>query len=102
MKNDEYSFLELFGHIDEEYIYQALQPWQGQTRRYIVYHMGRKAACLAMIVILGFCLAFHDQVSVAVSRFTTMITEILQISNDLTSYAGIVHTIQEKNGNNYI
>lgn len=98
MKKDEYSFLELFGNIDEEYICQALQPWRGQKRRYIVYHMGRKVACLAMIVILGICLVYHEQVSAAISRFTTMIAEILQISNDLTSYAEIVNTTQEKNG----
>ena len=28
MKKDEYSFLELFGNIDDEYITQALQPWK--------------------------------------------------------------------------
>lgn len=83
MKKDEYSFLELFGNIDDEYIVQALQPWKRQTRRYMVYHIGRKAVCLAFIVMLGLCLAFHDQVYAAVSRFTTMIAEILQISNDL-------------------
>ena len=31
MKKDEYSFLELFGNIDDEYIVQALQPWKRQT-----------------------------------------------------------------------
>lgn len=98
MKKDQYSFLELFGNIDDEYIYQALQPWKGQTRKYIVYHMGRKVACLAIIVILGFCLAFHDQVYAAISRFTTMIAEILQVSNDLTPYTDIINTTQEKNG----
>ena len=85
MKKDEYSFLELFGNIDDEYIVQALQPWKRQTRRYMVYHIGRKAVCLAFIVMLGLCLAFHDQVHAAVSRFTTMIAEILQISNDHTT-----------------
>ena len=87
MKKDEYSFLELFGNIDDEYIVQALQPWKRQTRRYMVYHIGRKAVCLAIIVMLGLCLAFHDQVYAAVSRFTTMIAEILQISNDLEPFS---------------
>lgn len=98
MKKDEYSFLELFGNIDDEYIAQALQPWKGQTRRYMVYHIGRKVACLAIIVMLGFCLAFHDQVYAAISRFTTMIAEILQISNDLAPYTDVINTTQEKNG----
>ena len=98
MKKDEYSFLELFGNIDDEYITQALQPWKGQTRRFMIYHIGRKAACLALIVMLGLCLAFHNQVSAAVSRFTTMVAEILQISNDIESYTDVINTTQEKNG----
>ena len=60
MKKDEYSFLALFGNIDDEYITQALQPWKRQTRRFMIYHIGRKAACLVIIVILGLCSAFHD------------------------------------------
>lgn len=98
MKKDEYSFLELFGNIDDEYITQALQPWKRQTRRFMIYHIGRKAACLVIIVILGLCLAFHNQVSAAVSRFTTMVAEILQISNDIESYTDVSNTTQEKNG----
>ena len=50
MKEDGFEFLELFGKIDEEYIYQALQPWKGQTRRYVMYHMGKKVACLFIII----------------------------------------------------
>ena len=98
MKKDEYSFLELFGNIDDEYITQALQPWKRQTRRFMIYHIGRKAACLVIIVILGLCLAFHNQVSAAVSRFTTMIAEILQMSNDIEPYTDVINTTQEKNG----
>lgn len=98
MKKDEYSFLELFGNIDSEYIYQALQPWKGQTKRYIISHMGRKAACVALILIMGFGLVFHEQVSAAVSKVASMIAEILQISNDLTPYTDIINTTQEKNG----
>lgn len=98
MKKDEYSFLELFGNIDDEYIAQALQPWRGQTKRYTVYHIGRRVACLAIIVMLGFGLVFHDQVYAAISRFTTTIAEILQISNDLEPYTDVVNTTQEKNG----
>ena len=98
MKKDEYSFLEIFGGIDDEYIVQALQPWKRQTGKYMAYHIGKKAACLTIIVMLGFCLAFHDQVYAAISRFTTMIAEILQISNDLAPYTDVINTTQEKNG----
>jgi len=98
MKKDEYSFLELFGNIDTEYIYQALQPWKGQKRRYIISHMGRKVACVALILIMGFGLVFHEQVSAAVSKFASIIAEILQISNDLAPYTDVINTTQEKNG----
>lgn len=98
MKKDEYSFLELFGNIDDEYINTALQPWRGQEKRYVVYHIGRKVACIAIIVMLGFCLTFHSQVSAAISKFSTMIAEILQISNDLEPYTDVINTTQEKDG----
>ena len=77
---------------------RSLKVWKRQTRRYMVYHIGRKAVCLAFIVMLGLCLAFHDQVHAAVSRFTTMIAEILQISNDLEPYTDVINTTQEKDG----
>lgn len=98
MKKDEYSFLELFGNIEDEYIAQALQPWKGQPRRGTLYHIGRKAACLALIVMLGVCLVFHEQVYAGLSRFTMMIAEILQITNDLEPYTDVINTTQEKNG----
>ena len=89
MKEDGFEFLELFGKIDEEYIYQALQPWKGQTRRYVMYHMGKKVACLFIIMLLGFCMVFHNQVYAAISRFTTMMGEILGLSDDLTPYTDL-------------
>lgn len=98
MKKDEYSFLELFGNIEDEYIVQALQPWKGQRRGNTLYHIGRKAACLAIIVMLGVCLVFYEQVYAAISRFTTMIAQILQITNDLEPYTDVINTTQEKNG----
>lgn len=98
MKKDEYSFLELFGNIDDKYIYQTLQPWKGQTGRHIVYHIVKKVACLAVIAMIGFGLIFHEQVSAAVSKFTSMIAEILQISNNLDPYTDVINTTQKKNG----
>lgn len=98
MKEDGFEFLELFGKIDEEYIYQALQPWKGQTRRYVMYHMGKKVACLFIIMLLGFCMVFHNQVYAAISRFTTMMGEILGLSDDLTPYTDIINTTQRQDG----
>ena len=68
----------------------------------MIYHIGRKAACLVIIVILGLCLAFHNQVSAAVSRFTTMVAEILQISNDIESYTDVINHTGKKWNISYI
>jgi hypothetical protein len=54
MKEDGFEFLELFGNIDETFILQALQPWEGQTGRYAAYHMGKKVACLFIILMESF------------------------------------------------
>ncbi len=102
MKEDGFEFLELFGNIDEEYIYQAMQPWQRQTRRYVMYHMGKKAACLLVIMLLGFCAVFHNQVHAAISRFTTIIGEMLGLSDDLTPYTDMIHTTQRQKGTEVI
>ena len=98
MKEDGFEFLELFGNIDETFIFQALHPWEGQTGRYAAYHMGKKVACLFIILMLGFCMVFHNQVYAAISRFTTMIGEILGLSDDLMPYTDIIHTTQRQDG----
>ena len=98
MKQDEITFLELFGNIEETYIDSALQPWKVHGGQHRIYHLGRKVACLALIVMLGFCLAFHDQVSAAIKRFTTMIGEGLWMKKDLSSYTEIIGQTQTKNG----
>ena len=59
-----------------------------------MYHLGRKVACLALIVTLGFCLVFYDQVYAAIKRFTTMIGEALHLTEDLTSYAKFIGQTQ--------
>ena len=48
MKKDEYSFLELFGNIDDEYITQALQP---RKRHNPMIKWMPVAACLVLVMI---------------------------------------------------
>ncbi len=98
MREDGFEFLELFGNIDEEYIYQAMQPWEGQTRKYALYHMSKKVDCLLIIMMLGFCAVFHNQVYAAISRFTTLIGEVLGLSDDLTPYTDLIQTTQRQDG----
>ena len=98
MKKEELAFLELFGDIEESYVDSALQPWKQRGGQQRIYHLGRKVACLAFIVMLGFCLAFHDQVYAAIKRFTTMIGEQLMLGKDLTDYTEFIEQTQTKNG----
>ena len=98
MKKDEFTFLELCGNIEETYIDSALQPWKEHGGQRRIYHLGQKAACLALIAMLGFCLAFHGQVYAAIKRFTTMIGEGLWMKKDLSPYTEIVGQTQTKNG----
>ena len=98
MKKDEFTFLELCGNIEETYIDSALQPWKERGGQRRIYHLGQKAACLALIAMLGFCLAFHGQVYAAIKRFTTMIGEGLWMKKDLSPYTEIVGQTQTKNG----
>ena len=98
MKKDTYAFLELFGDIEENYVDSALQPWKQRGEERKIYHLGRKVACLALVAMLGFCLAFHDQVYAAIKRFTTMISEGFWIKKDLSAYTEIIGQTQTKNG----
>ncbi len=93
MEQDPLIFLELFGEVREEYISQSAQPWE-RRRGVHSYHLGRKVACLALFVMLGFCFAFHDQVYAAILRFTTMIGETLSLTKDLTPYTEIIGQTQ--------
>ena len=98
MKKDELTFLELFGNIEETYVDSALQPWKVCRGQHRIYHLGRKVACLVFIAMLGFCVAFHDQVHAAIKRFTTMIGEGFWIKKDLSAYTEIIGQTQTKNG----
>ena len=98
MNKDIYAFLELLGDIEGNYVDSALQPWKQRGEEHKIYHLGRKVACLALIAMLGFCLAFHDQVYAVIKRFTTMISEGFWIKKDLSAYTEIIGQTQTKNG----
>lgn len=94
MNQDRFLFLKLLGEVKEEYISQSSQPWTQRRGQRMLYHLGRKVACLALIVALGFCLVFYNQVYAAIKRFTTMIGESLHLTEDLTSYTKIIGQTQ--------
>lgn len=91
-------FLEAFGEIEETYIEQALQPWEKQKDKTRTYHAGRKAACFFLIAALGVAGIFHSGVRAAISRFSTIIAEMLGLESDLTSYSEIINMSQTRDG----
>lgn len=125
MRENKYRFLELFGEIDEQLILWSCQPWEGEeagqrdsvretgdcgslsnmTRLAKVnrksaegFRLGRAAACVAMVLILGAAGMFHQQVEAAIGSFTSKIAQILGIGDDLSSYTDTVNTSQTKEG----
>lgn len=91
-------FLEAFGEIEEIYIEQALQPWEKQKDKTRTYHAGRKAACFFLIAALGLAGIFHSGVRAAISRFSTIIAEMLGLESDLTPYSEIINMSQTRDG----
>ncbi len=96
MNQDRFLFLELLGEVKEEYISQSARAWtqSSDPGQRMLYHLGRKVACLALIAALGFGLVFYDQVYAAIKRFTTMIGESLHLTEDLTSYTKFIGQTQ--------
>ena len=73
MKKDEYSFLELFGNIDDEYITQALQP---RKRHNLMIKWIPVAACLALVMIAGILVPhFLRTAAIAESKYKYHVSE---------------------------
>ena len=74
MKKDEYSFLELFGNIDDEYITQALQP---RKRHNPMIKWMPVAACLVLVMIASILVPhFLRTATIAESKYKYHVSEI--------------------------
>ena len=91
-----YIFLELFGDIDEKFIYEASRPWK---KRIIVKYK------LLKIAVAGFILLFlatgiithKEEVKAAWKQFASWIGTALGLSEDVSSYTDIIgQTITRK------
>ena len=73
MKKDEYSFLELFGNIDDEYITQALQP---RKRHNPMIKWMPVAACLVLVMIASILVPhFLRTATIAESKYKYHVSE---------------------------
>ena len=91
-----YIFLQLFGDIDEKFIYEASRPWK---KRVIVKYK------LLKIAVAGFVLLFlatgiithKEEVKAAWKQFASWIGTALGLSEDVSSYTDIIgQTITRK------
>ena len=91
MRNEEavYRFLELLGNVEDQYIAQAAQPWEGTS-----FFRGRKlkilAACAVLACVIGMTAVYHQEVRAAWEKITTVLGRILDIEEDVSSYTEII------------
>lgn len=91
-------FLELFGGISDQYIYQAARPFREQKAHVNVKRLRVMAVCAVLILVIGLGSIYHKEVKAAWERFTTMIGRILGIEEDMAGYTDIIGKSITKNG----
>lgn len=88
MKNN-YTFLELFGDIDERFIYEASRPWKKQV--IIKYRLLKTAVAGFILLFLATGVMTHqEEVKAAWKQFTSWIGAALGITEDVSSYTDII------------
>ena len=88
MKNN-YTFLELFGDIDEKFIYEASRPWKKQV--IIKYRLLKTAVAGFILLFLAAGTMTHqEEVKAAWKQFTSWIGTALGLSEDVSSYTDVI------------
>ena len=88
MKNN-YTFLELFGDIDEKFIYEASRPWKKQV--IIKYRLLKTAVAGFILLFLAAGTMTHqEEVKAACKQFTSWIGTALGLSEDVSSYTDVI------------
>lgn len=84
-----YIFLELFGDIDEKFIYEASRPWK---KRVIVKYKLLKIAVAGFILLFlaTGIIAHKEEVKAAWEQFASWIGTALGFSEDVSSYTDII------------
>lgn len=94
----QYSFLELMGEIDPQYIREASKPWESQNKIFWTNKIKTAAAAALLVIALSVAFAQQDYVEAAWNRFTSWIENALGIDESTDSYAEIIGKTIEKNG----
>lgn len=95
---NDFKFLEIFGEIDDDIIYQAGQPLKRKKKFFHAGGYGVKVACAAVIIGILLGGIFHTEVRAAWEKLTTMISQMLGVKEDLTPYTEFKDLSVTKNG----
>ena len=88
MKNN-YTFLELFGDIDEKFIYEASRPWKKQV--IIKYRLLKTAvAGFILLFLAAGAMTHQEEVKAAWKQFTSWIGTALGLSENVSSYTDMI------------
>ncbi len=97
MSKDDMLFLKVFGDIDDFFIEQSFVAWNPKNNTFFwKYH--KKIACVILGILFATVCIFHTEVQATLKKATTLLGEILNIKEDISSYTEIKNIPITKNG----
>lgn len=98
MKREGYEFVELFDKVDTQFVSEADEEWEKESRASLIYSRGFRAACVVLCIsLLGVCL-FQPQVQAAIQKFAGRIAQIWGTEKNLLPYTEVIDQKQKKDG----
>lgn len=84
--NKGWDFLTTFADINDNYIYQASKPWKENKIKTFKMPLKKVIACAVIVMIVGLGLTHQNEVKAAWEKMTSLIGQILGISEDTGEY----------------
>ena len=98
MSQDRFLFLSLLGKIDSSYVEQSFQDWQHEEKKIFLRRYRNKIACAVLAIVLTAGCIFHTEVKAALQTVVTLISEMLGIEEDISSFTDIKNIPVTDNG----
>ena len=96
--NKGWDFLTTFADINDNYIYQASKPWKENKIKTFKMSLKKVIACAVIVMIVGLGLTHQNEVKAAWEKMTSLIGQILGISEDTGEYIKQIQNKITKNG----
>ena len=96
--NKGWDFLTTFADINDNYIYQASKPWKENKIKTFKMPLKKVIACAVIVMIVGLGLTHQNEVKAAWEKMTSLIGQILGISEDTGEYIKQIQNKIAKNG----